>query len=81
MGGGGWDSRVSTVVRGVLWVGSIAGLHVFGDVVIGVMWAVLLVLFVVVVFSGFAAYFLFSRVVLSRFVALSHKVVLRGHGR
>ena len=64
--GGCWvDSQVSTVVRGVLWM----GVHVSRDVVVSEEWAVLLVLFAVVVSLGFAMDFVLPRVKLSRFVA------------
>jgi hypothetical protein len=57
------------------------GVHVSRDVVVSEVWAVLLVLFVVVVSLRFAVDFLFPRVMLSRFVALSPTMVLRGRGR
>jgi len=68
---------VSTVVRGVVWV----GVEVSGDVVVGEMWAVLLVRFKAVVSLGFDVDFLFPRVIVSRFATLSPMVVLRGRGR
>ena len=57
------------------------GVQISGDVVEGEVWAVLLVFFVAVVYLGFDVDFLFLRVMLSRFVALSPMVVLGGRGR
>ena len=68
-------------MRGVLWVESFAGVHVSSDVVVGEVWAVLLVLFIAVVSLGFDVYFLFPRVLLSRLVTLSLTAVVRGRGR
>ena len=56
-------------------------MQVSGDVVLGDAWPVLLVLFVAGISLGFAVSFLFPRVMLSRFVALSPMGVLRGRGR
>jgi hypothetical protein len=42
--------------------------HVFGDLVLSEVWAVLLVLFVAVVSLGFAVDFFFSRVTLFHFI-------------
>ena len=56
------------------------GVQVSGDVVVGEVWAVVLVLFEAVSSLGFDVGFLFPRVMLSRFVAL-FPLVLRGRGR
>ena len=72
---------MSTVGREILWIGSFTGLRFFRDIVIGDLWPFLLGLFVVVASMGFAVCFLFLRVMVSSFVALSPMVMLRGHGR
>ena len=58
-----------------------AGVQVSGDVVVGEVWVVNLVLFGTVSFCGFDLGFRFSRVVLSRFVTSSPMVGLKGHVR
>jgi hypothetical protein len=62
-------------------VGSYVGLRCSSEVVILVIWAFLLGLFTAVGFFIFALYFLFPRVMFSRFVALSSTVVSGRRGR
>ena len=71
---------MSTVVRGVLWVKSCARLRFSSDVVILDVLAFHLGLLVAVVSFRFAVHFFFPRVMLSRFLAPSHMLVLRGRG-
>ncbi len=56
-------------------------MQVSSNVVIGDMWDVLLVFLIAVVSLGFVVYFLFPRVMVSRFVALSPMVMLTRRGR
>ena len=56
-------------------------MHVSGDVVVGEVKAVPLVLLTAIVSLGFAMGFLFPRVMLSRLFASSAMVVLRRRGR
>ena len=56
------------------------GVQVSCDVVVGEVWAIVLVLFEAVSSLGFDVGFFFPRVILSRFVALFH-LVLRARGR
>ena len=65
------------MIIGVFWV----GVRVFGDVVVGEVWAFLLVLFEAVSCLGFDVGFLFPRMSLARFVILVSPMVLRGRWR
>jgi hypothetical protein len=56
-------------------------MQVSSNVVIGDVWIDILVPFIAVVSLGFAVYFLFPRVMVSRFVALSPMVMLTRRGR